>query len=331
VKKTRNRVKKTRNRVGKTRNRVKKTRNRAGKTRYARLYGGTICAFATCDAAGAPYFSGEITRRVGQLGAKGAHSTLDNPDTIALRDLSEEELRLANGRLRVPIPFAPVAGLRFAGINPSLSMQRPPSSSPASPSLLSGEAGEFSALLAEVLPSALKTATFLTRNPDDAEDLVQDAAIQAFRAFGNFERGTNFKAWFLKVQYRCFLGRLRSAARQPQTVALENEEGDEMPFFPASMRDDGRFVGGDPAQELWNRLDAAQIADALRALPDEFRDVATLYFVNQMSYEQIARVVERPLNTVRSRLHRGRKLLQGSLWELARERGLVRGEKEGGG
>jgi len=210
-------------------------------------------------------------------------------------------------------------------------MQSPPFSSPDSPSRLSGEAGEFSALLADVLPSALKTATFLCRNPDDAEDLVQDAAIQAFRAFSKFERGTNFKAWFLKVQYRCFLGRLRSEARRPQTVALENDEGDEMPFFPPSINPDGRFARGDPAKELWNRLDAAQIADAIHALPDEFRAVATLYFVNQMSYEQIARVVDRPINTVRSRLHRGRKLLQQSLWELGRERGLVRGEKEEGG
>lgn len=210
-------------------------------------------------------------------------------------------------------------------------MPHSPSSSPDSSSRLSGGADEFSVLLAQVLPSALKTATFLTRNPDDAEDLVQDAAIQAFRAFGSFERGTNFKAWFLRVQYRCFLGRLRQAARQPQTVALENEEGDEMPFFPPSMNPNGRFAKGDPAHELWNRLDAAQIADAIRDLPDEFRAVATLYFVNQMSYEQIARVVERPLNTVRSRLHRARKLLQGSLWELARERGLVSGERESGG
>jgi len=208
-------------------------------------------------------------------------------------------------------------------------MSHSPSSSPDSPSRLGGDADEFSALLADVLPSALKTATFLCRNPDDAEDLVQDAAIQAFRAFGNFERGTNFKAWFTKVQYRCFLGRLRQAARQPQTVPLENDEGDEMPFLPPSMNANGRFAGGDPAKELWNRLDAAQIADAIRALPDEFRAVATLYFVDQMSYEQIARVVDRPLNTVRSRLHRGRKLLQQSLWELARERGLVSGEKEG--
>lgn len=207
-------------------------------------------------------------------------------------------------------------------------MQSPPSSSPDSSSRLGGDAGEFSALLADVLQAALKTAFFLTRNADDAEDLVQDAAIQAFRAFGSFERGTNFKAWFLKVQYRCFLGRLRNAARQPQTVALENDEGDEMPFLPPSMNSNGRFARGDPAHELWNRLDAAQIADAIRALPDEFRAVATLYFVDQMSYEQIARIVDRPLNTVRSRLHRGRKLLQQSLWELARERGIVDGEKD---
>jgi len=290
----------------------------------------TVCAFATRDAAEATLFSGEEAGRVRKSSAKDTRNTFNNPHTTTSRDLSNDGLRLVNGRLLVEVSSALVAGLHLAGVHPSSSMQSPPSSSPDSPSRLDGEAGEFSALLEGVLPAALKTATFLTRNPDDAEDLVQDAAIQAFRAFGNFERGTNFKAWFLKVQYRCFLGRLRQSARQPQTVVLENDEGDEMPFLPPSMRDDGRFASGDPAKELWNRLDAAQIADALRALPDEFRDVATLYFVNQMSYEQIAHVVDRPLNTVRSRLHRGRKLLQGSLWELARERGLVRGEREEG-
>ncbi|BCM93659.1 ECF RNA polymerase sigma factor SigR [Abditibacteriota bacterium] len=193
----------------------------------------------------------------------------------------------------------------------------------------SGSIGDFSVLLEPILASALKTATFLTRNSEDAEDLVQEAALQAFRSFDQFEQGTNFKAWFLKVQHNCFLGRLRRDARRPQTVAIEDEETVENLYLYEQTRGIGMHKGGgDPAGKLLDRLDSEQIALALRALPDEFRVVATLYFVEELTYEQIAQVVDRPLNTVRSRLHRSRRLLQKSLWQMARERGIVSGNAD---
>jgi len=204
-----------------------------------------------------------------------------------------------------------------------------PASPPPENAPRAADVGEFSALLAEVMASALKTAMFLTRNAADAEDLVQDAAIQAFRSFGSFERGTNFKAWFLKIQYHCFLGRLRRDARRPQTTPIEDDDWADS-LLLEHTRGEGLQSGNDPAGELLNRLDSEEIADALRALPPEFRAVAALYFLEEMSYEQIAGIVDCPLNTVRSRLHRSRRLLQKSLWEIARERGLVSGESEEG-
>ncbi len=187
-----------------------------------------------------------------------------------------------------------------------------------------GDSGEFQALLEPVLSTALKTATFLTRNPEDAEDLTQEVAIQAFRAFDGFEQGTNFKAWFLKIQHNCFLNRLRHDARRPQTVQIEDDETLDSLYLWEQTRGIGLHKGGgDPAGALLDRLDAEQIALALQALPDEFRSVATLYFVGELDYKQIAQVMECPLNTVRSRLHRGRKLLQKELWDLASERGIV--------
>lgn len=182
----------------------------------------------------------------------------------------------------------------------------------------------FSALLDPILASALKNATFLTRNAEDAEDLVQEACICAFRAFASFERGTNFKAWFLTIQHNCFLGRLRHASRRPQTVAIEDGDTvDSLSLFEQTRGIGLHKGGGDPAGQFLDKLDAGEIANAL---PDEFRVVATLYFVNELTYEQIAQVVECPLNTVRSRLHRARRLLQKSLWDVARERGIVPGD-----
>ena len=181
---------------------------------------------------------------------------------------------------------------------------------------------EFETLLEAILPSALTTATYLCRDADDAQDLVQDAAIQAFRQFDKFEKGTNFKAWFLKVQHNCFLGRLRHDARRPQTVQVEDEETVDSLYLFEQTRN-SRAFGSDPARSFMARLEGEQIAEALRNLPVEFRTVCTLFFVHEMGYEQIAQITQTPLGTVRSRLHRGRRYLQKALWELAQERGLT--------
>jgi RNA polymerase sigma-70 factor (ECF subfamily) len=184
---------------------------------------------------------------------------------------------------------------------------------------------QFEALLQPILQSAYSTAYYLTRSREDAEDLLQESAILAFRAFDGFERDTNFKAWFGRVLHNCFLQRVRTAGRRPQTVSAEDDDQlDALYLFDrtrqAGMHGRGQ---GDPAGMLLDALDGDQIRDALVALPDEYRVVATLYFVQELTYEQIAQVVECPLNTVRSRLHRSRRLLQRALWELAQERGLV--------
>ena len=181
---------------------------------------------------------------------------------------------------------------------------------------------DFEALLGEILPSAFKTALYLCRDREDAEDLVQDAAIQAFRQFDKFESGTNFKAWFLKVQHNCFLGRLRSETRRPQNVQVEDEDTVESLYLFEQTRV-GKAWGGDPARSFVAQLDSEIIAQALRELAPEFRAVCTLFFVHEMGYEQIAEVTSTPLGTVRSRLHRGRRHLQKALWELGQERGLT--------
>lgn len=181
---------------------------------------------------------------------------------------------------------------------------------------------QFEELLSPVLGIALGMATRLTGNRDDAEDLVQETSIQAFSAFDSFEPDTNFKAWFLKILFNRFLNRKRSSNRAPQTVGLD--ETTEVYLYDQARRAGWFGKGDDPATALMSKFDSASIGEALLALPDEFRAVAVLYFMQDLSYEAIAQMLDVPIGTVRSRLHRARKILQKSLLDLAQERGVTR-------
>jgi len=193
---------------------------------------------------------------------------------------------------------------------------------------------EYEALLAPVLDRAWATARRLTRNDADAEDLVQDAALLAYRGFGSFERGTNFRAWFLRILMNAFLSGKRKHRVEDTAVAL-----DEMPnayiqrqaheVVPAAEAGDGSGPA-DLARSVMDRLDGEQVQAAIDALPDEFRVVATLYFLQDLPYQEIADMLHIPVGTVRSRLHRGRALLQRRLWEVARDHGLVPARQGGG-
>lgn len=179
---------------------------------------------------------------------------------------------------------------------------------------------DFAALLATVLDSAYGTALRLAGNQADAEDLVQDAALLAHRGFGGFRPGSNFKAWFYRILvnrfYSIYRGRRRAGA------ALGLEELPEAHLFEQADAA-GMPLGSTPAEALIDRLDGELIEEALRMLPDDFRAAATLYFLDDLSYQDIADALDIPVGTVRSRLHRARRLLQAALWRLAEERGIV--------
>ncbi len=183
----------------------------------------------------------------------------------------------------------------------------------------SPRAARFDAMLAPILDRAFNFATRLAGNRDDGADLVQDAALRAFAALDSFD-GANFKAWFFQILVNCQLNRARTQSRRPQTTDLD-EAPDTYLFQQAQQL--GHSAGVDPATALLDKFDAQTIAAALMDLPADFRAVAALYLLEEMSYDSIARVLNVPVGTVRSRLHRARKLLQKSLLELARERGLV--------
>lgn len=180
---------------------------------------------------------------------------------------------------------------------------------------------EFMALFEPLLPAAARTALHLTRNAADADDLVQEAAYHAFRAFHTYQPGTRFAAWFFTILTHAFYGEYRKRRRRPDTVDIDDVP--QLYLFDRTAEAGLMGADADPAATILARIGTAHIERALDALPDEFRVVATLFFVNDLSYEDMARVLACPVGTVRSRLHRARRLLQKTLWDVAVEAGIV--------
>jgi len=159
----------------------------------------------------------------------------------------------------------------------------------------------------------------LTRNPSDAEDLVQETFLRAYRAFHQFEPGTNLKAWLYRILTNTFINSYRKRQREPQTVSDE-EIADW--YLYSKMNE----AGLEPSAEnsVIESLPDEEVQEALSSLPEQFRIAVLLADVEGFSYKQIAEITDVPIGTVMSRLHRGRKALQKRLWDVVRERGLVR-------
>jgi RNA polymerase sigma-70 factor, ECF subfamily len=191
----------------------------------------------------------------------------------------------------------------------------------STPSDLARTSATFETLFSGVAHAAYGVAMRLTRNQADAEDLVQDAALLAHRGFDSFMAGTNFKAWFFKILINCYYSRRRREKSRPVTSDLDDTP--DLYLYARSGQAGFPTQGLDPAAMLLEKLGTERIVGAITRLPEEYRVVSTLYFMEDLSYEEIARVLECPVGTVRSRLHRGRKMLQKALWQIAEEDGIV--------
>ena len=181
---------------------------------------------------------------------------------------------------------------------------------------------EFEALLMEHLEPAYRLALRLTGTPEDAEDLVQESALRAFRFRHTFQRGTKFKSWFYRIVVNQFYTCTR---RHRNTTASLDSLTDSMDNFLFARSAEAGLLryDADPSANVVARMTEDDVSRALAALPDEFRAVATLYFMEDMSYNEIAEILEVPIGTVRSRLHRARRMLQKQLWRVAEELGIV--------
>ncbi len=169
-----------------------------------------------------------------------------------------------------------------------------------------------------LLPSLYSAALRMTRNPADAEDLVQETYLRAFRGFGGFEEGTNLRAWMYRILTNTFINAYRKRQREPVTVPDEDVEDW---YLYDKLGEAGIEASAESA--VLERLPDEDVQRALEALPDGFRLAVLLADVEGFSYKEIAQIMGIPIGTVMSRLHRGRKALEKALWETVRERGLV--------
>jgi RNA polymerase sigma-70 factor, ECF subfamily len=187
---------------------------------------------------------------------------------------------------------------------------------------------EFVALLEAALEPAYRLAYRTTRHTADAEDVVQEAALRAYRARHQFLRGSRFRAWF----YRIVLNTAFTSARKRPSVASYDELAEAHEGFVNRGIHSSGSEAADPLAETVARMSAEQVSSSLDSLPDDFRIVCTLYFIDDMSYRDIAAVLDVPMGTVRSRLHRGRRMLQQALWLVAADLGVASaGDTVGGG
>ena len=170
------------------------------------------------------------------------------------------------------------------------------------------------------LDALYRTALRMTRSEADAEDLVQETYIRAFRFREQFTPGTNLKAWLFRILTNTFINTYRRRQTQPEFTELDGV--DEFSLYKRMSDLKTSSGAGNPETEFLNGIVDSEVKDALGELPEKFRQVVLLD-VEGFSYKEIAEMLDIPIGTVMSRLHRGRKFLQKRLLELAQQRGIA--------
>ena len=177
----------------------------------------------------------------------------------------------------------------------------------------------FASEAMQYAPSLYTTALRMTRNAADAQDLVQETYLKAYRSFATFDEGTNLRAWLFRILTNTFINSYRARQRRPQESELKDVEDlylyhrlPQLSQMSASAED-----------QLMDMFAESEVREALENLPESFLMPVLLSDVEQFSYKEIAEILDIPIGTVMSRLHRGRKALQEALYEYAMNRNLV--------
>ncbi len=170
-------------------------------------------------------------------------------------------------------------------------------------------------------PNLYSAAVRMTRNRADAEDLVQETYLRAYRSFGTFEQGTNLRAWLYRILTNAFINRYRAKQRRPDERNLDDVE--DLFLYRRLGALEQAMATRSAEDELMDWFTDDEVKAALEALPETFRMAVLLADVEGFSYKEIAAILDIPIGTVMSRLHRGRKAMQRALYEYALERGLV--------
>jgi len=157
-----------------------------------------------------------------------------------------------------------------------------------------------------------------TGDKDDAHDLLQETFMKAFRFWDKYEKGTNIRAWLFRIMKNSYINRYRKETREPGMVDYDDVEN-----FYDSIRDDSTD-SNDLQKRMYSNMLSDEVTEALQSLPEDFRTVVILCDIEGLMYDEISEFLNCPIGTVRSRLHRGRKILEEKLYDYAKERGLVK-------
>lgn len=161
----------------------------------------------------------------------------------------------------------------------------------------------------------------MTRNAADAEDLVQETYLKGYRAFDSFNQGTNLRAWLFRILTNSYINNYRKKQRRPDESDLGDVE--DLYMYRRLGGAETATLGRSAEDELLDTITESEVKDAIEALPEQYRDAVLLADVEGFAYKEIAEILDVPIGTVMSRLHRGRKRLQDQLMEFGRRRGLV--------
>jgi RNA polymerase sigma-70 factor (ECF subfamily) len=173
----------------------------------------------------------------------------------------------------------------------------------------------------EYMGSLYSAALRMTRNPADAEDLVQETYLKAYRAFGSFQEGTNLKAWLYRILTNTFINTYRARRRRPEQTELDDVE--DLYLYRRLGGLEAVTAGRSAEEEVLEHFTEGEVKQALESLPEAFRLAVLLADVEGFSYKEIAEILDVPIGTVMSRLHRGRRALQKALHDFGTARGLV--------
>jgi RNA polymerase sigma-70 factor (ECF subfamily) len=162
------------------------------------------------------------------------------------------------------------------------------------------------------LDALYRAAFSMTRNAGDADDLVQDTYVRAFQFFDQFQGGTNARAWLFRIMTNLYINQYRRRKREPERVSYDELED----FFLYNRLSDAREsgAGSAPESEVLRSVQVEAIKEAIDRLPEEYRATVVLADLNEFSYQEVSDILQIPIGTVRSRLSRGRRLVQKALW-----------------
>jgi RNA polymerase sigma-70 factor (ECF subfamily) len=186
----------------------------------------------------------------------------------------------------------------------------------------------FADVAMEHMPALYTAALRMTRNTADAEDLVQETYLRAYRGFGGFQAGTNLKAWLYRILTNTYINRYRAAQRRPDESDLDEVE--DLYLYRRLGGLEAAQVGRSAEEEVLDSFTDDDVKAAIESLREEFRMAVLLADVEGFSYKEIAEILDIPIGTVMSRLHRGRKALHKALFDFGVAHGLVEA-KDGNG